>query len=382
MAKGKDVQGDKAKQDVQVATASPTSQYTQTLTRHTEPSALSAKQPQAERKESLSTTTRIHTEIRTRGIVVVVNLVIMLLSLVALWCATYSYAVRPSSERGNLLNNVMRKSFLYTLFMHLDVFILVLSVSLSVVAAFGLVGALRENITVLEAYQSLLALTILLNSVAAVAGTVMPQSARNHLRQTAFVEFIQSYRETEYFQHMIDALQASMRCCGFSEDAFRDWNLNEYFHCASGNPSRERCSVPFSCCRRRVLGDNETSEVSMPVGRFCGHGVLLMDDQEAWRRVYTRSCADAALTYVMDNLVVFVGVGMVLNMLLLFMLITSVILQDQIHSITAIYEAYYMTLEEGQVAMQEAGLIKLPERPSDDKSTVKDPDKANDKVPV
>ncbi|KAL1460285.1 hypothetical protein MTO96_027576 [Rhipicephalus appendiculatus] len=182
------------RKDVRTATSSPTSPYTHTLTRHTEPSASSPKQLQAERKRSLSTTTLIHTEIRTRGVVVGVNLVIVLLSLVALWCATYSYAVRPSSERGNLLNNVMRKSFLYTLFMHLDVFILVLSVSLSVVAAFGLVGALRENVAVLEAYQSLLALTILLNSVAAVVGTLMPQSARNHLRQTAFVEFIQGYR--------------------------------------------------------------------------------------------------------------------------------------------------------------------------------------------
>ncbi|KAH7951860.1 hypothetical protein HPB52_014331 [Rhipicephalus sanguineus] len=120
----------------------------------------------------------------------------------------------------------------------------------------------------------------------------------------------------------------------------------------------------------------------MPSGRFCGHGVLLMDDQEAWRRVYTRSCADAALTYVMDNLVVFICVGMVLNMFLLFMLITSVVLQDQIHTITAVYEAYYKTLEEGQVVMQEAGIIKLPETPHDNKSMDKNPDKANDKVPV
>ncbi|XP_037518080.1 tetraspanin-33 [Rhipicephalus sanguineus] len=365
-----------------MATTAPTSQLDATLTRHTETSEPAPKEPEAEGERSLSTTTRIHTELRTRGIIVGVNLVIVLLSLVALWCATYSYSVRPSSERGNLLNNVMSKSFLYTLFMHLDVFILVLSVSLTVVAAFGLVGALRENIAVLEAYQSLLALTILLNSVAAVAGMLMPQSARNHLKQAAFVEFIQGYRQTEYFQHIIDALQTSMRCCGFSEDTFHDWNLNEYFHCASGNPSRERCSVPFSCCRQRVLGVNETSDQSMPSGRFCGHGVLLMDDQEAWKRVYTRSCADAALTYVMDNLVVFICVVMVVNMFLLFMLVTSAVLQDQVHTITTVYEAYYKTLEQGQVVMQEAGLIKSPEMHHDNKSADKNPDKANDKVPV
>ncbi|KAH6930737.1 hypothetical protein HPB50_018017 [Hyalomma asiaticum] len=341
--------------------------------------ATATKQSGVGRDRSLSTTTRLHTEIRTRGIIVGVNLVIMLLSQVALWCATYSYTVRPSPQRENLLSSAMRKSLLYTFFTHLDVFIFALSVSLSAVAACGLVGALRENVAVLEAYQSLLALTILVNSAAAVVGTLVPQSARNNLRESSFVEFVQGYRQTEYFQHIIDALQMSMRCCGFSEDAFRDWNLNEYFHCASGNPSRERCSVPFSCCRRKVLGSgNESSDQPAPAGRFCGHGVLLMDDQEAWRHVYTRSCADAALAYVMDHLVVFVGVGMVLNMFLLFMLITSVILQDQIHTISAIYEAYYKTLEEGQEEMQEAGLIKLPEKSHPDKN----PGKTNDKVPV
>lgn len=37
-------------------------------------------------------------------------------------------------------------------------------------------------------------------------------------------------------------------CCGaFGAD---DWNLNIYFNCTDGNPSRERCGVPFSCCTK------------------------------------------------------------------------------------------------------------------------------------
>lgn len=360
-------------------TTTATSQDTQLATRRTE-TATTRKQSQVEREQSLSTTTRLHTELRIRGIIVGVNLVVVLLSQLALWCATYSFVVRPSLESDNLLNSLMHKSFLFNFFMHLDVFVLVISVSLSVVAACGLVGALRENVAVLEAYQSLLAIIILVNSVTAIAGALGPQSARNNLKESAWVEFVQGYRQTEYFQHLIDGLQKSLHCCGFSRDAFRDWDRNEYFHCDSGNPSRERCSVPFSCCRPRMLGGNESSS-NLPVlaARFCGHGVLLMDDQEAWQRVYTRSCADAMLTYVMDNLVTFVGVGMTLNMFLLFMLITSVVLQDQIHTISSINEAYYKTLHEGQEAMQEAGLIKFPEKPRD-KPTDKTPDKPNDKV--
>ncbi|XP_065303667.1 tetraspanin-33-like [Dermacentor albipictus] len=363
-----------SRQRATVTAATP--QDTQPTTRRTE---TAASQKLSEVEKSLSTTTRLQSELRIRGIIVGVNLVVVLLSLVALWCAAYTHWVLPSSERGDLLTSLMHKSFLFTFFMHLDVFVAVVSVSLSAVAACGLVGALRENIAVLEAYQSLLAVIILVNSITAIAAALGPQSARDKLKESAYVEFVQGYRQSEYFQHLIDTLQRSMRCCGFSRDTFRDWDRNEYFHCAMGNPSRERCSVPFSCCRLRVLDVNDSSNLPVLARRFCGHGVLLMDDQEAWQRVYTRSCADAALTYVMDNLVTFVGAGMTLNMFLLFMLITSVVLQDQIQTISAISEAYYETLNEGQEAMQEAGLIKLPEKPRN-KPADKSPDKANDKV--
>ncbi|KAK8757201.1 hypothetical protein V5799_000098 [Amblyomma americanum] len=315
---------------------------------------------QVEGDKSLSTTTQVHARPRARGVIVGVNLTVVLLALVALWCATYSFAVRPSN-RNSLLYNLLNKSFLFTLFMHLDALIIALSVASGTVAAFGLVAALRENIIVLEVYQSLIAVLIVANSVLAIAGALGPQSARDHIKESAYVEFIQGYRRSEYFQHLIDALQSSMDCCGFSTENFRDWDRNEYFRCVQGNPSRERCSVPHSCCRSRVLSVNDSELVQAP--RFCGRGVLLMEDQEAWRRVYTRSCADAALTYVMDNLVVFVGVGMVLNMLMLGMLATSILLQDQIRTITAIYDAYYKAVNEGQEAMEEAGVIKLPQRP-------------------
>lgn len=35
-------------------------------------------------------------------------------------------------------------------------------------------------------------------------------------------------------------------CCGGV--TYTDWSQNMYFNCNTDNPSRERCSVPFSCC--------------------------------------------------------------------------------------------------------------------------------------
>ncbi|KAK8783195.1 hypothetical protein V5799_015459 [Amblyomma americanum] len=269
------------------------------------------------RDKIISTTTEEHASFRVRGVIVGVNLAIVLLALVAFWCAAFSYALRPSQLKL-LLHNLMSKSPSFTLLIHLDAFTIALSVALGTVSACGMVGALRENVAVLEVYQRLLAILIMICSLLALATVMAPHSVRNHLKESAYVEFIQGYRHSDHFQYLIDALQASLRCCGFSSDTFRDWEKNEYFRCATDNPSNERCSVPNSCCRSRVLGVNGSEPVV--VSRFCGRGVLLMEEQEAWRYVYTRSCADAVLTYVMDNLVTFVGVAMLFNIFLLTML--------------------------------------------------------------
>lgn len=52
-------------------------------------------------------------------------------------------------------------------------------------------------------------------------------------------------------------------CCGGV--SYKDWSQNMYFNCTAANPSRERCSVPFSCCLR------DASEVRMAASGWGGH---------------------------------------------------------------------------------------------------------------
>ena len=39
---------------------------------------------------------------------------------------------------------------------------------------------------------------------------------------------------------------SQFKCCGWNN--YTDWSWNQYFNCTQGNPSSERCAVPYSCC--------------------------------------------------------------------------------------------------------------------------------------
>lgn len=41
-------------------------------------------------------------------------------------------------------------------------------------------------------------------------------------------------------------LPPQFKCCGWNN--YTDWSWNLYFNCTPGNPSSERCAVPYSCC--------------------------------------------------------------------------------------------------------------------------------------
>ena len=59
-------------------------------------------------------------------------------------------------------------------------------------------------------------------------------------------------------------------CCGVGDGGYLDWSLNMYFNCSMGNPSVERCGVPFSCCinQNNVDVSGNTGINSLAPGKF------------------------------------------------------------------------------------------------------------------
>ncbi|XP_064489616.1 tetraspanin-33-like [Ornithodoros turicata] len=176
---------------------------------------------------------------------------------------------------------------------------------------------------------------------------------KSSVKEHYFKDFIVGYRENPDYQNIVDSVQDTLRCCGMSDENFRDWNLNPYFRCEEKNPSRERCNVPYSCCR-----PNASSE--LPRSTLCGAKVLTLDDQAAWERVYVRSCADAVVSGIRNRIPTIMAVSMACIFVLLLLFVSSVRLKDEVNVMNTIYEAYYSNLIAGQKEMKKMGVCLPP----------------------
>ncbi|KAH7946230.1 hypothetical protein HPB49_021694 [Dermacentor silvarum] len=280
---------------------------------------------------------------KKRAALVAVNLAIMLISVIVLWQALYSYAFRPS-QPYTFWTSLVTKSFVFTLLLPLDVFLILISGFFAIGRGVGLVGALRENVSLLQAYQVFSVLfAVVLTTLAGLALAYPDATRMSVMEKSSYVDFVRAYRNNPDFQHLIVSVQASLWCCGFSEDSLRDWDYNEYYSCKMSNPSVQRCSVPPSCC----WPANSSKEAARNRRVMCARGVLLMDDQSAWKVVYTRSCADATHAYLASNFRVYATAALLVTTICLALIIVTRRVQNVITDLALIYQKYYETVRYG-----------------------------------
>ncbi|NXD73710.1 TSN33 protein, partial [Eolophus roseicapillus] len=162
------------------------------------------------------------------------------------------------------------------------ILLIVVGVLTFFIAFCGCIGSLRENIVLLQAFSICLAIIFLLQLVAGVLGFVFSDKARGKVSEI-INGAIMHYRDDLDLQNLIDFGQKEFSCCGGV--SYKDWSQNMYFNCTMDNPSRERCSVPFSCC----LPDDD----EVVINTMCGHGIQAMGYVEASAVIYTHGCIDS-----------------------------------------------------------------------------------------
>nr|XP_046166727.1 tetraspanin-33b isoform X2 [Oncorhynchus gorbuscha] len=159
------------------------------------------------------------------------------------------------------------------------VILIVVGVVMFFITFCGCIGALRENIHLLKTLAI------------AVLGFFYSDRTRDALGK--FVnKAIVHYRDDLDLQNLMDYIQREFKCCGWNN--YTDWSWNLYFNCTQGNPSSERCAVPYSCCTP-VPGE-------VVINTKCGFGVQTQNYLEATKSIYPVGCADRAVRWIESHL--------------------------------------------------------------------------------
>uniref|UniRef100_A0A8D2PP26 Tetraspanin n=1 Tax=Zosterops lateralis melanops TaxID=1220523 RepID=A0A8D2PP26_ZOSLA len=171
----------------------------------------------------------------------------------------------------------------------------------------GCVGSLRENICLLQLVS---------------AGTLLGHcwdTARGKVSEIINGAIVH-YRDDLDLQNLIDFGQKEFSCCGGV--SYKDWSQNMYFNCTATNPSRERCSVPFSCCL------HNTSQAV--INTMCGHGMQARGYLEASAFIHTNGCIDKLVNWTHSNLFLLGGITLGLALPQLVGIILAQLLINQI----------------------------------------------------
>lgn len=191
----------------------------------------------------------------------------------------------------------------------------------------GCLGALRENICLLKIYSFMLLFLFIGEVALSTVAFVTPNAFLQYFKDGLSKDLVMKYRDDPNLQNIIDGMQTGLKCCGVSDKGYKDWSQNIYFNCSASNPSPERCSVPYSCCR------NPRDLDSGIINVMCGNSIQNISSVvEVNKFIYTRGCIEA-FTEIFErnmNLAACLCLGCALIQLFAMFLARS--LQGQIYS--------------------------------------------------
>uniref|UniRef100_UPI0037E745A6 tetraspanin-33 n=1 Tax=Semicossyphus pulcher TaxID=241346 RepID=UPI0037E745A6 len=197
--------------------------------------------------------------------------------------------------------------------------LLVVGVLMFIITFCGCVGSLRENICLLQTFCICLTVIFMLQLVAGILGFIFSDRARNRVTEM-ISNAIVHYRDDIDLQNLIDYGQKEFGCCGAV--TYTDWSNNMYFSCDKDNPSKERCSVPFSCC---II-----SKDKVVINTMCGQGMQELEYLQAEEHIHTDGCIDQLVNWIHSNLFLLGGIALGLAIPQLVGILLSQILISQI----------------------------------------------------
>ncbi|KAL7882477.1 hypothetical protein SRHO_G00001350 [Serrasalmus rhombeus] len=200
-----------------------------------------------------------------------------------------------------------------------SILLMIVGVLMFFITFCGCVGSLRENICLLQTFCICLTIIFLLQLAAGILGFVFSDKVRHKVTEM-INNAIVHYRDDLDLQNLIDYGQKEFACCGGL--SYMDWSKNIYFNCTDDNPSRERCSVPFSCC---LISKDERV-----INTMCGHMMQDLDHNKASAFINTNGCIDKLVNWIHSNLFLLGGIALGLAIPQLVGILLSQVLINQI----------------------------------------------------
>ncbi|XP_055393719.1 tetraspanin-14 isoform X1 [Bubalus kerabau] len=204
------------------------------------------------------------------------------------------------------------------------VLVLMVGVVMFTLGFAGCVGALRENICLLNFFCSTIVLIFFLELAVAVLAFLFQDWVRDRFREF-FESNIRSYRDDIDLQNLIDSLQKANQCCGAYGP--EDWDLNVYFNCSGASYSREKCGVPFSCC--------VPDPAQKVVNTQCGYDVRTQLKSKWDESIFTKGCIQALESWLPRNIYIVAGVFIAISLLQIFGIFLARTLISDIEAVKA-----------------------------------------------
>lgn len=213
----------------------------------------------------------------------------------------------------------------FDVILHISLAIIVFGTIVFSMSFAGCIGALRENLFLLKIYSLMLLILFIGEVIISAMAFMFPNSFLYHVKETLSRDPIIKYRDDPNLQNIIDVIQTEFRCCGISDKGYKDWSKNIYFECIDTNPSRERCAVPYSCCRNPRNLDSGLINIE------CGFNMQNISSVvEVNKDIYTRGCIEAITETLEPNMNIVSAVCFTFAIVQLFAMFLARSLQGQI----------------------------------------------------
>ncbi|XP_029316402.1 tetraspanin-15 [Cottoperca gobio] len=174
------------------------------------------------------------------------------------------------------------------------IILILLGIIMFIVSLIGVLGSLRDNITLLKVFMYTLTVCLILELLGGILALVFHNQTVDLLNKNIRRGIVNYYDDLD-FKNLMDFVQEKFKCCGGQE--YTDWSVNMYHNCSAPGPLS--CGVPYTCCI--------TTKPNEVANTMCGYKVLQKERLDLISTIHIRGCTDAFFIWLMDNYKIMAG---------------------------------------------------------------------------